>query len=341
MHFSNVAIIGLGYEEAPVRIASADIEARLAPNLKRLGLRENPIQELSGILARRYWDTETGSKQPSEVATLAAEKALSEAGIDREKIGVLINTSVSRDYVEPSTACLVHGNLGLSQDCMNFDVSNACLGFVNGMQIAANMIERGQIDYALIVNGEDAAPTVEKTIERLSDPTISAKTFRDNFATLTLGSGAAAMVLGRSDIHPEGHKLVGGVSQAATEYNRLCLGNVGEMITDAQALLIAGINLAVHTWGKFLEQVNSAPDDIKHMVVHQVSHPHTEKFAEILKFPKERIYRVYYEYGNMGPVGIPFVLAKLVEKRMIQAGERIALMGIGSGINCLIMAVDW
>lgn len=338
MYYENVAIIGLAAVEAPLRIASEEIEQRLAANIKRLGLRDNPIQNLSGILARRFWEN---GDRPSDVASKAAELALDDAGIDRNKVGVLINTSVSRDYLEPSTACLVHGNLGMSPDCMNFDVSNACLGFVNGMQIAGNMIERGQIDYALIVNGEDAGPTVEETIKRLEDPNIDAETFKNNFATLTLGSGAAAMVLARADQHPEGHRVIGGVSQAATEYNRLCLGNVGEMITDAHALLMAGIDLAVHTWAQFLEQVDSAPDDIKHMVVHQVSHPHTERFAEILRYPKDRIYRVYPEYGNMGPVGIPFVLYKLVRENLVKHGERIALMGIGSGINCMIMAVDW
>ena len=83
----------------------------------------------------------------ADAATQAAERALAQAGVDRARVGVLINTSVSRDYVEPSTACLVHRNLGLAPECFNFDLSNACLGFLNGMELVAQMIERGQVDY--------------------------------------------------------------------------------------------------------------------------------------------------------------------------------------------------
>ena len=54
---------------------------------------------------------------------------------------------------------------------MNFDLANACLGFVNGIHIAATMIDAGHIDYALIVNGEDAQRVQENTIARLCEPT--------------------------------------------------------------------------------------------------------------------------------------------------------------------------
>ena len=85
---------------------------------------------------------------------MAAEEAILNAGIDRSQLGILLNTSVCRDYIEPSVACLVHGNLGLSPECMNFDVGNACLAFLNGMEIIGNMIERGQVDYGIVVDGE-------------------------------------------------------------------------------------------------------------------------------------------------------------------------------------------
>src|SRR3712207_9075437 len=65
----------------------------------------------------------------------------SESGVDPGRIGVMINTSVSRRYLEPSTAVAVHHALGLPRSCQNFYVTNACLGFVNGMELAAAMIE--------------------------------------------------------------------------------------------------------------------------------------------------------------------------------------------------------
>jgi 3-oxoacyl-[acyl-carrier-protein] synthase-3 len=171
-----------------------------------LGIRTDLLEEFSGIVARRFWNQGT---QPSDAATLAAEKVLEHSQVDRNRIGVLINTSVCRDYLEPSTACIVHGNLRLSENCLNFDVGNACLAFLNGMDIAARMIEREDIDYALIVDGESSRPITDATIERLLGPDIDEQQFRAEFASLTLGSGSAAMIMARRELAPDGHRYVG------------------------------------------------------------------------------------------------------------------------------------
>lgn len=338
MLFENVAILSVSHIEAPNRILSEELEVQLAQNLERFGMRPALIRELSGIFERRLWDP---GIQPSDAATMAAELALAESGIDRNEMGVLINTSVSKDYIEPSVASLVHGNLGLPAHCMNFDVSNACLGFVNGIAIAGNMIDRGQIEYAIIVNGENSREAMEGTLKRLTDPNVDEQTFRESYATLTLGSGAAAMVLGPADKHPEGHRVIGGVSYAATQHNRLCVGQMNWMKTDASALLKAGIELVMKTYPRFLQVIQSVSDDIDHFVFHQVSHPHTEKTVQLLGIDGSKVYRVYREFGNTGPVGIPMVLSKSVREGKVKRGDRVALFGVGSGINCFMMAVDW
>ena len=172
MRFDNVSILSVEHVDAPHCLSSAEIEERLAPAIRRLGVRPNLLQELSGIVERRLWDPGT---TPSEPATRAGERAIEAAGIDRARIGVLVNTSVSRDYLEPSTGCAVHHGLSLSEDCVNFDVSNACLGFVNGMDVVGNMIERGQVDYGIVVNAESSRPLIEATIPRLLDDSLDAR----------------------------------------------------------------------------------------------------------------------------------------------------------------------
>ena len=164
MQFKNVVIQSLAAIDAPVKVTSAEIGEQLRPAMERLGIRPGLIEEISGIKERGFWEN---GIQPSDAATMAAEKAIDEAGIDRDQIGVLINTSVCRDYLEPSTACLVHGNLGLHERCLNFDIGNACLAFLNGMDVAARMIERGEVEYALIVDAESSRPITEATIKRL------------------------------------------------------------------------------------------------------------------------------------------------------------------------------
>lgn len=338
MRFSDVVIAGLAKVEAPHRVTTAELEARLGGNLARLGLLPGTLAALSGIEARRFWGEGT---QPSDAATRAAEQALEAAGVERGEIGVLINTSVSRDYVEPSTACLVHGNLGLAPECLNFDLSNACLGFLNGMELVAQMIERGQVDYGLVVDGESSRFVVDKTLERLAAPDASPQTLRDNIATLTLGSGAAAAVLTRSARRPGGHRFVGSVTLAASEHNQLCRGQTDWMRTDTTGLLSAGLGLAARTWERATDELGWSVEELDHAVMHQVSKVHTEHLARALGIPLERVPVIFPEHGNVGPASVPMTLARAAEDGRVRAGDRVALMGIGSGLNCAMAEVVW
>ena len=338
MNFENVSVLSVSHVDAPHRVTSEEIEQRLAPTMDRLGIRRDLLRELSGIIERRVWDEGT---MPSEVAAKAGEQALQAAGIDRSKMGILINTSVCRDYLEPSTACIAHAILGLPETCMNFDLGNACLGFVNGMDMAANMIDRGGVDYAILVNGETSRQITDATVELLQSPDIDEATFRENFASLTLGSGAAAMVLGRSDLQPDGHRFKGSVNLAATQHCRLCAGNIDHMVTKTKELLLAGMDLAVRTWDRATGVLDWTADAIDHFVIHQVSKVHTEQLAGILGIDLAKIFRLYPEFGNVGPAGVPIALSKIAESGRLERGQRVALMGIGSGINCTMAELIW
>ncbi|MEO7910691.1 MAG: 3-oxoacyl-ACP synthase III, partial [Roseiflexaceae bacterium] len=149
MLFNNVAIESLSYVLAPQHVTSAALEEQISTTMQRLGVPAGRLEALSGIRERRFWAHGT---MPSEIATQAAQLAIEQAGIDRQAIGCVVNTSVCKDYIEPSVACLVHGNLKLSPSCMNYDIGNACLGFLNGMLSVGMMIEAGLIDYGLVVD---------------------------------------------------------------------------------------------------------------------------------------------------------------------------------------------
>jgi 3-oxoacyl-[acyl-carrier-protein] synthase-3 len=338
MRFENVALHGLSYVEAPHRITSAAISDQLAPALARLNIRNDLLESITGIVARRFWDE---GVQPSQVAAQAGAKAIEASGIDKKELGLLINTSVCKDFIEPSVASLVHNTLQLPSSCLNFDIGNACLAFLNGMTIAGNMIERGQIKHALLVDGEGSRFITQKTVERLLRSESTNRVFRDNFASLTLGSGAVALVLSRADLAPGGHRFLGGVSVAATEYATLCHGQPDEMITDASKLLIAGLGLAQKTWVEAQERMGWREAEINEFVLHQVSRTHTDQLADTLGINTEKVFRTYPEYGNIGPAAVPITLAKSVEAGRIKSGDRIGLMGIGSGLNCAMMEVVW
>jgi 3-oxoacyl-[acyl-carrier-protein] synthase-3 len=338
MLFQHVSIAGLAHIDAPRRLSSDEINARLKPTLDRLGIRTDVLKDIAGINARRLWD---GDMLASDAATLAGVKALADAGIEPGRLGLLVNTSVSRDYLEPSTASIVSGNLGLSENCQNFDVANACLAFINGMDIASRMIERGEIDYALVVDGETAGLAYEKTLERLSSPDATEEQFRNELATLTLGCGAAAMVLARTELAPGAPRYRGGVTRAATQWNGLCRGNLDRMVTDTRLLLSEGLKLAQRTWIAAIGALGWVADELDEFVIHQVSQVHTQAFIKAFGIDPKKVMTIFNEHGNIGPASVPIVLSKLREMGRLKKGDRVALLGIGSGLNCSMAEVVW
>ena len=338
MLFQHVAIAGLAHIDAPRQLTSAEINARLKPTLDRLGIKSNMLEDIAGIRSRRLWDD---GVEASDAATLAGVKALADAGIDPSRIGLLVSTSVSRDYLEPSTASIVSGNLGLSDMCQNFDVANACLAFLNGMDIASRMIERGEIDYALIVDGETANLAYEKTLTRMASPDMTEAEFRNEMATLTLGCGAAGMVLARAELAPGAPRYRGGVSRAATQWNSLCRGNLDRMVTDTRMLLIEGMKLATKTFAAAKLALGWVVEEVDEFVIHQVSKVHTQAMLDTFGIDPKKVLTIFGEHGNIGPASVPIVLSKLREMGRLKKGDRIALLGIGSGLNCSMAEVVW
>jgi 3-oxoacyl-[acyl-carrier-protein] synthase III len=336
--FEDVSIAALAHVDAPVRVTSAQLDASLSETYARLGMPAQLLESLTGVRARRFWQPGT---RPSDGATLAGRKVIEQAGLDRDRVGLLINTSVCRDYVEPSVACFVHANLELPASCLNFDVTNACLGFLDGMAIAGNMIERRQIDFALIVDAESSREVVESTIGRMRRPDCDAQQLREQLATLTVGSGAVAMLLARSDLAPDGHRFLGGVSVADTRHNRLCRGTADTGLTDTKNLLHHGVELAGRTWALGQSELGWEGSSVDLFALHQVSALHTQELSKALGFPISKTLLVYPEFGNVGPASVPLVLSKAAEAERLSKGDRVVLGGIGSGLNCSAMGVIW
>ena len=332
---TNTAVLAVEAVDAPRVVTSQELDDRLEATFRRVGLRAGMFERLVGIRERRWWaDGETYV----DGAAMAGAKAIAESGVDVAQIGLLVNTSVSRAHLEPSTAVSVHHALGLAPYCQNFDVTNACLGFVNGMQIAAAMIESGQIDYALVVNGEDARAVHETTIARLSQPHVTSAQVVDEFATFTLGSGAAAMLLGRADLHPEGHRLLGGATLASTEHHQLCVGDIDMMRTDSKGLLEAGLVLSKALWGQISDDFDWAAG-MDRYIIHQISQVHTKALCRALGIDEARVPLTFPMFGNIGPASVPFTLAK--EAQNLTSGDRVLLMGIGSGLNASCAELRW
>ena len=332
---SNTSVLAVCAIEAPRVVPSVEFDERLRDTYKRVGLRPGLLNRLVGIRERRWW---ADGFSYLDGAAVAGAKALAESGVDAEQIGLLINTSVSRAHLEPSSAVWLHDALGLAPHCLNFDIANACLGFLNGIQVASSLIGSGQIDYALLVNGEDARAVQESTIGRLSVDGVTSAQVVNEFATLTLGSGAAAMVLGRSDRHAEGHAVIGGITRASSEHKELCVGDVDMMRTDAKGLLDAGLDLSARLWADCAEEFDW-PSGMDRYIIHQVSQVHTDALCDRLDIDPELVPRTFPTYGNIGPASVPFTLAQ--HSQDLETGDRVLLMGIGSGLNASCAEISW
>src|SRR5215210_1233966 len=331
---ANTAVLSVCAVEAPIVVTSASFDDRLAETYSRVGMKPGMLEELAGVRERRWWPEDVSF---ADAAAMAGAKAMAEAGITPEQIGVMINSSVSRAYLEPSTAVAIHHQMGLPTNCLNFDLANACLGFVNGIQLAGTMIESGQADYALLVDAEGSRFTQENTLRRLAGPDSTVDDLKSQFATLTLGSGAAAMVLGRADRHPEGHRVVGGVSRAGTEHHDLCVGDLDRMRTDTKRLFEAGLALALETWKDAKAEFDW--QGIDWFVAHQTSVVHIRAMAAALGVDPSRFPLTLPTYGNMGPAAVPFTLARHADD--LRSQDRILLLGIGSGLNTSYAEIIW
>lgn len=343
MLFKNVQLKSTVLVKPPRVVSSLEVEARLAPVYRRLRLIPGRLELMTGIRERRFWTPGTRS---SSVAAQAGQLALEQTGFDPKQVGCLIHASVCRDFLEPATASVVHEILGLSENCMIFDLSNACLGVLNGMVQVATMIDAGLIASGLVVSGEVAEPLHEATLTSLlADRKLDKRRLKNQFASLTIGSAAAAVLLCRGD--GEGPTLLGGAVGTDTKANLLCQANPSEatadgplMNTDSEGLLHAGVALASRTWNRAKEALNWNNETPNHVFTHQVGKAHAKLTFDTLGLNQERDFPTVSFMGNTGSAALPGALALGLREKSYAKGDKTALLGIGSGLSCLVLGLE-
>jgi len=399
MKYSRVHMESIGYELPPVVVTSDDLESRLMPMYDTLHIAPGQIEALTGITERRWWEE---GHILSDGAATAARKALEQSNVKAGDIEALVYTGVCRENFEPATACAVAAQLGIKDDANIYDISNACLGVMNGIIDIANRIELKQIRAGMVVSCETSREIVEIMIERmLKDKTMDM--FSRSLATLTGGSGAAAVLLtdGSFD-NGQTHKLLGGANRSAPEYHKLCRWGVtlspvalGELMfspdkllaaidqvmepdalpsvvkeimnsdkippslasmmpseklpdalsefmsTDSVAVLTHGAKLGVKTWGSFLTKMGWARDQVDKVICHQVGEGHRDTILRELGIDPAKDFSTFKYLGNIGTVSVPLTAAIAEQRHFLKPGDRVSFLGIGSGLNCLMLGWEW
>ncbi|HWL94408.1 MAG TPA: 3-oxoacyl-ACP synthase III [Phycisphaerae bacterium] len=346
MRYQNVVIEAIGYELPPNVVTSRALEDRLAPLYRQLRIQPGQLEAWTGVRERRYWPEGTTM---AEGASRAGRKARATSRISPEDIGILIYAGVCRDLLEPANACAVAHALGLHARTQIYDVSNACLAVLNGIIQIANAIELGQVRAGMVVSCESAKEIVDLTIDEMLR-TGDMDTLRLKLATLTGGSGAGAVIVAHRDLAPEGRRLAGAALRSNAAHHELCRWwpatsgpnpQPTRMLTDAAKVLEHGVELGRDTWFAFLEEMGWTVEQIDRTICHQVGAPHRETVLKLMGVPPEKDFITYEFLGNIGTVSLPITAAIAGERGFLEKGQRVAFCGIGSGLNCIIMGVEW
>ena len=191
---------------------------------------------------------------------------------------------------------------------------------------------------------------VEGTIDSLlKDQTLTRKSIKSAFASLTIGSGSAAIVLCHKSLSHTGHRLIGGAILSDTAQHDLCAGGVEaevhgdsrpRMETDSEGLLRAGIALAERTWRKMKGEVGWNNEDVDRVFTHQVGKQHRSALLEKLELDPHLDFPTVERFGNTGAVALPMALAMGLEQDPPPAGTKLALLGIGSGLNSVMLGIE-
>jgi 3-oxoacyl-[acyl-carrier-protein] synthase III len=376
MKYKNVFIESFGYELAPHIVTSEEIEEKLSPFYESVGFVPGQLEALTGIKERRYWDVD---HTLAEHAAAAGQKAIDEAGIDPKHIGALTFCGVGQDGFEPATSCSIADRLHIGSDAHIYDVKSACLGMITGMVNIANEIELGNIKAGLVVSCETARQIVDSTIEEINTSK-NIDFYKDTIATMTGGSGAAAVLLtngsdsnlinydslgpdhlgsghlgsGHLSHGPSGnrrHALKGGVVQNAIQHHKLCHWGFEQkgmptnsrviMRTQAQAVLENGMALGKKTFELFKKEFNLPMGKPDKFIAHQVGEGHHQLFYNTLQLDRKKDFITFPFLGNVGSVSLPITAAIADERGFLLPGDFVAFLGVGSGLNCYMLGVEW
>ena len=231
-------------------------------------------------------------------------------------------------------------------------MSNACLGLLTGAIQIANMIELGQIEAGIVVGTETSRALMETTIEELNtDLTYTRRTMKDAFASLTIGSGSAAILLTNEKISRTGNRFLGAVVQCDTQGSALCRSQVDvtaggraagqTMKTDSEKLLHTGVELANRAFEVYRRELGLDATSLDRLFCHQVGKAHQKLLFETLGLDLNKNFATLPYLGNTGSVALPTAAALGIESGFARPGETLGFFGIGSGVNVVLGGVEW
>lgn len=285
------------------------------------------IRPRTGIRERRVCTTET----LDELAVQASRSALEAAGTTPEKLDLILCSTTSGDHLMPAEACAIAERLGAS--CPAFDVSAACAGFVFTLDVADGWFARGRAKRVLVVAAEK--------FSRLMDWT-------DRSTCVLFGDGAAAAVLGEGDdllamrlsTEPDVEALhVPGVPGSSPFDQTEHLAPTLRM--EGRRVFKFGVTTICSSVEELCEDAGVGVDAIDHFVFHQANERILAAASSRLGIDEHKVAHTLATTGNISSACIPLALDRLARSGELSAGELVALVGFGAGLDTGACLLRW
>jgi 3-oxoacyl-[acyl-carrier-protein] synthase III len=298
------------------------------------------LERRTGLKEKHICDTELRivDLAMKAVDELIRRKTWDGQPIPIDEIDLVIYFGLSREYLEPATAILIQNRLGLTGR-IAFDISNACLGFLNAWSIADAMIASGRIRKALLVSGEKIARVSDEALKVVNE----GGDVRQQFASFTIGDGSVAAIVGKKSDNSRGVKLSAGLCETFAEHCNLCIVKSyteGIMNTDAKELFDTALSKHNPLVNAVIDHLNLDLKDFDTFIMHQASIPAVAKCADIIGVPFSKFVNTFAENGNMATVSLPFTLSVAMDKLHTWKKQRIMLIGFASGIGVGVFGLE-
>lgn len=292
------------------------------------------ITSRTGIKERRISTGET----TSDLAYQAGKRALDQAKFDAEELDLIICATISPDSFMPSMACIVQERLG-AYKAVAFDLTAACTGLIYAMATASAFIESGMYQNILVIGAE----TLSKTLD-----------WKDRSTCVLFGDGAGALLL-QSTEQKSGilsiNLLSDGRKQDYLTLSAFSLKNPflkKDELVEMPVIQMKGqevFKFAVRSITDHvrtvLEKADLTESDIQHIILHQANYRIIEQAAKSCKISMDKFFINLDRYGNTSAATIGIALDEMVQKNMLQPGDRIILVGFGGGMTSGAVLVEW
>lgn len=299
-------------------------------DLAALGYDSDWIVRRTGILQRRK---AADDQATSDMAIAAAENCLSRAGVNPDQVDLILVATITPDHPTPSTACHLQRRLGAIAPAM--DINAACGGFMYGMVTAAQFVNAGSANCALVVGADLMSrtidPTDNKTYPLFGDAAGAAILTRDGNDDSKQRSGLLAFTLGSEGCGGEMLCVHAGGSRLPLSPE--AWANGGQYLRmDGRAVFKWAVRIVAESTLDLLHATGLTPADLNLIILHQANQRIIDSAVTDLGVSADRVFVNLQKYGNTSAASIPLALDEAVAAGRVQRGDHVLMCGFGAGL---------